>query len=29
MFAWAAADCDADALDGAVVGLADWKKATR
>jgi NAD(P)-dependent dehydrogenase (short-subunit alcohol dehydrogenase family) len=29
MFRWAAIDADVDALDGAVLGLAEWKSATR
>lgn len=29
MFRWALEDCPADDLDGAVVGLGDWKRATR
>ncbi|WP_299237254.1 SDR family NAD(P)-dependent oxidoreductase [Natronomonas sp.] len=29
MFWWAATDADADTVDGAVVGLREWKKATR
>ncbi|UTF52130.1 SDR family NAD(P)-dependent oxidoreductase [Natronosalvus rutilus] len=29
LFVWAATECDPDALDGEVVGLADWKRATR
>lgn len=29
LFVWAATECDPDVLDGEVVGLADWKRATR
>jgi len=29
MFLWAAGEADAEAIDGAVVGLRDGKKATR
>ncbi|WP_312907314.1 SDR family NAD(P)-dependent oxidoreductase [Natronosalvus caseinilyticus] len=29
LFVWAATECDPDALDGEVVDLADWKRATR
>lgn len=29
MFVWAATDADGDEIDGEIVGLAEWKKATR
>lgn len=29
MFVWAATDCEPDTLDGSVVGLREWKQATR
>jgi NAD(P)-dependent dehydrogenase (short-subunit alcohol dehydrogenase family) len=29
MFRWVATDCPAESLDGGVVGLGDWKRATR
>ncbi len=29
MFYWAATDCPAEAVDGKIVGLGDWKRATR
>jgi hypothetical protein len=29
MFWWAASEADADTIDGQVVDLRDWKKATR
>ncbi|MFP8888293.1 SDR family NAD(P)-dependent oxidoreductase [Natrialbaceae archaeon A-CW2] len=29
MFVWAATECDDDALDGEIVGLREWKQATR
>jgi len=29
MFVWAAIEADEEAIDGAVVGLREWKRATR